>query len=529
MSRGFEGRPAENPNNCTDPYAPSFWLGKPGSLTQIRMPDGGIQRTGIDNFAVRNLLDGQAVDRSPYLCRTWTFQHQWLKPDVMSVFMEYATRQRGIGPFILVDPQMKNLLSPNQASGTDALHTTEGFAVTGTGDVLSSSTAWFQQGERSLLWRQTVPLSPASTQVYDIFARTTANGWGVSTSGHTWTNTGGAAGDYGTNGTDQIGFQQSNSANVMRTTSVPTDKNAIFASDFYFTNATASGAPYRSYVQGRYTDQNNFYAVEYALSLTGVFTYQLVKFVGGVRTTLSSLVTSPTTYVSRTAWRTEIYTVGTSIKAKVYPTTAPAPSVWTFEVTDSSLTTGGLSALSTKLDVGGTGAPFINFDNVQANFAKGGVLTVSAPTGLYGFCLPPGMTYAFSGYVRGYPGSDASVDVTPRLALMNGVGAVGSTVNGTVITTVTGSAVSFCVTGVVPSPVTGGATYIAPQIVISDASVTDQSGLYLDQLQFELTPTGTCTEWEYGQGQPLVGVRNDNESVPRILRTDMNYIAVEVT
>jgi hypothetical protein len=527
MSRGFQGRPAENPNNCTDPYTPSFWLGKPGALTQIRMPDAGIRRDGADNFAVRNLLDGQSVDRSPYLCRTWTFTHQWLTPDVMSVFMEYATRQRGIGPFILIDPQMKNLLSPNQASGTDALHTTEGFAVTGTGDVLSSSTAWFQQGERSLLWQQIVPTVPAATQVYDIFARNEFGTWGISTSGHTWTTTGGVGGDYGTNPTDEIGYQQSNSANVMRTQSIPTDKNAIFAADFYFTSSVATGAPWRAYVQGRYTDQSNFYAVEFTLSTAGVFTYQLVKFVAGVRTTLSSLITSPTTYVSRTPWRAEIYTVGTTINARVYPVVAPAPDEWTFEVTDSSLTTGGNGALSTKLDVGGTGAPYINFDNVIGNFAKGGVLTVSTPTGLYGFCLPPGATYAFSGYVRGYPGSDASVDATPRVALMNGVGAVGSTVNGTVISTVTGSATSFCVTGVVP-PVTG-AVYVSPQIVISDASVTDQAGLYLDQLQFELTPTGACTTWEYGQGQPFVGVRAENESVPRILRTDVNYIAVEVT
>src|SRR5687767_13033690 len=121
MSRGFQGPPAENPNNCLDAYAPEFYLGKPGALTLIRMPDAGIGRDSTDNFMVHSLLDGQSVDRSPYLRRTWSFQHQWLTPDVMSVFMEFATRQRGIGPFILIDPQMKNLLTPNQASGTDAL------------------------------------------------------------------------------------------------------------------------------------------------------------------------------------------------------------------------------------------------------------------------------------------------------------------------------------------------------------------------------------------------------------------------
>jgi hypothetical protein len=196
-------------------------------------------------------------------------------------------------------------------------------------------------------------------------------------------------------------------------------------------------------------------------------------------------------------------------------------------VTDASLTTGGNSALSTKLDVGGTGAPFINFDNVVANFIKGGVMTLVPPSGFYGWCLPPGSTYAFSGVVRGYPGADASVDVTPRVALMNGVGQVNGYTNGSVISTVTGASTSFCVTGAMP-PVTGG-VYVQPQFNVTDASVTDAAGFYVDQLQFEITPTGACTAWEYGQGQPIVGVRNSGESVPRILRTDMTYVAVEVT
>jgi len=60
-------------------------------------------------------------------------------------------------------------------------------------------------------------------------------------------------------------------------------------------------------------------------------------------------------------------------------------------------------------------------------------------------------------------------------------------------------------------------------------STTKPTIVWLDQLQLEITPTGACTQWEYGQGQPLVSVRSDNESVSRILRTNVNYVAVEVT
>lgn len=315
MGLGFETGPLKNPNNCTDSYTPSFWLGKPGALTQIRMADAGIARSLSDHFAVHDLLDGQAVDRSPYGCRTWTFTHEWLKPDVMSVFMEYATRQRGIGPFILIDPQMKNLLTPNQASGTDALHTTEGFAVSGTGSALSSSTLEQVQGERSLMWTLTPPVT--------------------------------------------------GSANVMR---------------------------------------------------------------------------------------------------------------------------------------------------------------VVTPTGLYGFCIPSSKVVAFSGWVKAGSAPDPSVQVSARLVYMNGVGAVQSTVIGPIIITVTGSSgwQSFCITGI-------GGTYIEPQFIVTGGSVSAQAKIHFDQLQLEITDVGTCTQWEYGQGQPLVGVRNDGETVPRILRTTMNYIAMEVT
>lgn len=520
-----------NPNSCVDPYAPSFWLGKPGTLTQVRMPAANIDRELDDKYAIHDLLDGQSADRSAFGCRLWKISHEWLKPADMSVFMEYATRQRGFGPFIFIDPQMKNLLTPNQASGTDALHTTEGFAVTGTGDALSSSNAWSTQGERSLLWQQIVPLTTQQTQFYDTFDRNVFGTWGTSTSGGSYTLTGGTPGaDYGTNNStpsDTIGFQQSNSANVMRTSSTATNVNTLMTADFYFTNSTATGAPYTTWIQSRYTDQNNFYAVRFNLATTGLLTYWFEKRVGGTFTTLSPVVTGSTSYVSRTPWRTEIYAQGTTLKARVYPVSSPRPTPWTFELTDASLTTGANNAVSTRVETGGSGTPFINFDNITVNWPKGGILSLPPVTGLYGFCLPPGATYAFSGTVRGYGGQDISVDITPRVQLLSGAGTQVGLVNGATITTVTGSSTSFCVTGTVPSGAT--APYVLPQFIVADGTVTDQSGVFIDQLQFELTPTGGCTTWEYGQGQGFVSIKADRETVPRITRTNVSFVIAEVT
>ncbi len=516
-----------NPLVCTDPYTPSFWLGRPGALTQIKMPVRNIARQLDDKFAVHDLLDGESVDRSPYGCRVWGIEYEWLKPADMSTLMEYATRQRGFGPFIFIDPQMKNLLTPNQASGTDALHTTEGFSVTGTGDALSSSTVWSAQGERSLLWQQIVPLTPQQTQVYDTFDRNTSNGWGNANSGQAWTATGGVgASDFSTSLTDSIGAHQNGTTNSMRTTSIATNANTMMTADMYFTDSTATGASFNTWIQSRYTDQNNFYAVRFTLSTTGLLTYSFEKRVASVFTTLSPVITGAVSYVSRTPWRTEIYAQGTTLKARVYPVTVPRPTAWTFEITDSSLTTGSNNAVSSMIQTGATGTRFMNFDSFTVNWPKGGVLTLLPPTNLYGFCLPPGATYAFSGMVRGYGGQDITVDITPRVQLLNGAGIQVGLVNGTTISTVTGSSTAFCVTGVVPA---GTTPYELPGFIISDASVTDQGGVFIDQLQFEVTPTGACTTWEYGQGQPFVGIQAGRETIPRILRTTVGFTILEVT
>jgi len=323
MSLGFTTARQGSPNVCSDPYAPSFWLGKPGSLTQLRVPGAGYPRTLNDEVAVRDLLDGRSVDRSPYGSRTWQLDHEWLQPDAATVMYEYATRQRGFGPFVFIDPHAKNLLSPNQASGTDALHTTEGFAVTGTGEVLSSSTAWFQQGERSLAWQ----ISPPVT-------------------------------------------------------------------------------------------------------------------------------------------------------------------------------------------------------------GSGGILRVVAPTGLYGWCVPPGTSVAFSGYVRQGNAADISVDITPRIAFMNGAGQVQSYVSAPVITTVTGSAQAFCLLTTVPTG-TGG-VYLEPQFSVTGSSVAGTAIIMLDQLQLETGLTAgaalsACSVWEYGQGQPLVSVAVSNEVVPRVRRSTLTFTVIEVT
>lgn len=530
-SIGFQTNPQGNPNNCTDPYTPSFWLGKPGSLTQIRMPGAGWPRPTNDNFAVHTLLDGQAVDRSPYVCRSWTFGYEWLKPDVMTVFAEYATRQRGIGPFILIDPQMKNLLTPNQASGTDALHTSEGFSTASLVSTLSSSIASFVQGERALLWALGVPTVNTLSQYYDTFTRSVGNSWGSMDSGQAWnilTTGGPTAADYGVSGANNASFMRNTVTNQFHFAYIDAgqiDGDMIF--DTRIQNASLT-QPQSTWLVGRATDENNFYSVRYSVTVAGTLQYWLEKRVGGTFTAISSVITYGT-YVPNTWIRGELRIIGSSLKVKIwYRDTEVQPTSWGIEITDSSITTGTIWGTGNRQETGNTnGTQFQDWDNFSLNVVTGDVLSLTPPTNLYGWCLPPGATYAFSGQVRGTVNTDSAVTMIPRVVQFNASGGSVGAVSGSVIGPVTGSWTSFCVTGSVPSG--SVAPYLLPQFVVPNSSVSGSAGLLFDQLQLEITPTGQCTTWEYGQGQPFVGVRMDGETVPRILRTNMNFVAVEVT
>lgn len=472
MSRGFQGRPAENPNNCTDPYAPSFWLGKPGALTQIRMPDGGIARDGVDNFAVHNLLDGQSVDRSPYLCRTWTFSHQWLTPDVMSVFMEYATRQRGIGPFILIDPQMKNLLTPNQASGTDALHSSEGFATVSTGDTLTSITGWAGQGERSLQWSW-MPVTGASG-VLRVPTQTGLYGFCLPP---------GATFAFS-------GLLQSLAAG--EGVSVPVMPQVVL-------------------MNGQGSVQST---VRSGVITAATGTPQSFCVTGIVPTGSAGVYVEPQFAVTGTA-------VSGVLNANPYFETTVAP--WA-----------GANGAAVARDAGGTPLP----EGAWSMLVVPDGVT-STPTALSEeIPVVAGHAYEYSAWLRVSSGGSASRDVG-----VNWYDASHVIIGSSVVTTLTPSPTvwtRYQPTQVIPPFGAAFARLVTkgPGVLTVantwrvDAFMLKTSrsvSIAFDQLQFELTPTGTCTQWEYGQGQPLVGVRNEGERVPRILRTDMNYVAVEVT
>jgi hypothetical protein len=140
-------------SDCADVTVPTYWLGRPGDLVAVRMPDENYDRAVTDHSAAHQLLSGVAVDHTPYEQRAWTLSYDFVSYDTFVLIEQIRTRQRGLGPYVWIDPHTVNFLTPNQSSGTDAWLTTDGFYATGSGETLASSTDVTPvRGQRSLLW-----------------------------------------------------------------------------------------------------------------------------------------------------------------------------------------------------------------------------------------------------------------------------------------------------------------------------------------------------------------------------------------
>jgi hypothetical protein len=511
-----------NPNSCTDPYAPSYYLGRPGALTQIKMPAANVSRQLDDRFAVHELLERQAVDRSPYGCRTWGIEYEWLKPTDMSVLMEYATRQRGFGPFIFIDPQMKNILTPNQASGTDALHTSEGFSADTT----------------------------SAYGVSDTFTRTVVDGFGTNDTGQAYTLSGTAA-DFDV--AAGVGTIQPTTLNSDRLAYVTADRgaNRTVKVEGAFATLPATGS-LRFGVIMRLADTSNYYIAVFQVTSAGATSLFIAKRAGGVGSTIftnSSLAHVPSGSVTAgTFYTVKAEISGSSIKAKVFPTSLGDSLTWDIDDVDAAVATGTFAGVfarnetavtthimrldnftSTSLETESLSSSSIAARQGERSLAWGlpstvvtGVLTLDPPTGLLGWSIPSGTSWAFSGSLRS-SGGDTTIQLAPVLTWKTTGGIQsGPAVTGSTVTLNDSAWQSFCVTG--SAPIDG---FVTIQLVASSASVTGTGTVLVDQLQFE--QGSSCTTWEYGQGQPLVGIRADSETIPRILRTNVGFTILEVT
>lgn len=137
-----------------------MWFGLPGQLVQLPNPKLGVSGAPTVPTSVTTLLSGaQVVQRAQRGSRTWTLPFRLLTEAQAGLLTGFYVGHYGRGPWVFLSGLDRNLLSPNQSSGTDALATTEGF--TASHGTLASSAAQYYQGSRSLLW--TLPSSTPGT------------------------------------------------------------------------------------------------------------------------------------------------------------------------------------------------------------------------------------------------------------------------------------------------------------------------------------------------------------------------------
>lgn len=150
---------------------PSVYFGRPGALTTLPWPRGGVDRpyeklvsdfsTGTGQHIVTSLAQGS---------RLFTLSWNALHSDTYGLLSQYWYGMQGLGPWTFVDPSANNMLMPNQASTTNNLYDTTGFKTSGgtaaEGSLFSNATASLIQrpgATRSLQWA--FPVAALATPV----------------------------------------------------------------------------------------------------------------------------------------------------------------------------------------------------------------------------------------------------------------------------------------------------------------------------------------------------------------------------
>ncbi len=191
----------------------------------------------------------------------------------------------------------------------------------------------------------------------DGFGRTATGTWGTADRGGAWVLSGGAA-SFATTGSAGTMTAASGSQPTARlgVSSTDTDLQVGFAID---TASTGGGQFVRALVRG---DQTDGYGVRLWVNKDGVLTSYLTRVVGGTETDVAGPKVLGGTVTPGTTYRIRVQAVGagdTTLRAKVWASTATEPSGWQLSTTDStaSLQRPGGVALRSYLSGSATNGP----------------------------------------------------------------------------------------------------------------------------------------------------------------------------
>lgn len=129
----------------------TIYFGRPGSLVTLPHPRSGVQGTRErPTFVYRTGGGGARVSKVVGGRRRYTLNWDTLDLDTFSTLLGFDQGHEGPGPFALLDPGQRNMLTVNQSSATSETNDADNFTVSGSGYTLASETTTYRRGPRSL-------------------------------------------------------------------------------------------------------------------------------------------------------------------------------------------------------------------------------------------------------------------------------------------------------------------------------------------------------------------------------------------
>lgn len=131
----------------------NMYLGMPGRLEQIVVPKGNVDHARtrqVDIYALGN--GGYRVGKLLGGTRRTVINYERLQYADFKKLEAYEQGHRGPGPFVLLDPGIRNILTVNQSSTTSDRNSVSNFTLSGSGGALASSAVIYRRGPRVLSW-----------------------------------------------------------------------------------------------------------------------------------------------------------------------------------------------------------------------------------------------------------------------------------------------------------------------------------------------------------------------------------------
>ncbi|WP_406420910.1 poly-gamma-glutamate hydrolase family protein [Streptomyces sp. NBC_00842] len=151
------------------------------------------------------------------------------------------------------------------------------------------------------------------------------------------------------------GLMTMDSINVSRWALMPGPSSNVNLSATVATDVLAAGGGQFLALAARATDTNNCYLARLELSATQTVILTLRKRVAGTETLLVQNTTD-LTHTANARFAIRFQVTGTTLRARVWPATAPEPTAWQLETTDTDLTDTGQVGMRTILSTAYTGA-----------------------------------------------------------------------------------------------------------------------------------------------------------------------------